>query len=319
MLNLCSCDARVANMYFTTNRRARPGLFPESTAIVLEWRECFFSRRDTGRRGSAARGGHSRSPTIKREAALLVHMLQKMLSAFEAPTTVVAALAWPKFSLSSLLIATRLRRRGIRPTTIIDAGANEGQFAIAMAHVFPDATIHSFEPDPKTYRRLARNVRRYSRVHTHELALGDRRGESQFHVNTDAQVSSLLPASEERKRAFPNARTTGTIVVKTDTLSRFFADLDVAQPVLLKLDVQGYEHRILEGAGGFLPKVDYVLTETAIRPLYVGEVPCGHMTGILENLGFSLDLVADWHHSPRDGTVIELDLLFARGSDREPR
>lgn len=202
----------------------------------------------------------------------------------------------------------------MRPATIIDAGANEGQFAVAVAKLFPEATVHSFEPDPDTFARLVRNVRAFPRVHPHLLALGDKRQQMPFYVDADTQVSSLLPASEKRYRAFPKTRTAKVLTVNVDTLSQFFATDELARPILLKLDVQGYEHLVLDGAGHLLPKIDYVLAETAVRPLYVGEVACQEMVGILADLGFGLELVADWHQSPADGSIVELDLFFSRAS-----
>ena len=187
---------------------------------------------------------------------MLTQTLRKLLNALEVPGSLFAALTWPKFSLSSLLIATRLRRHGIRPATIIDAGANEGQFAVAVAKLFPEATVYSFEPDPDTFTRLVRNVRAFSRVRPHLLALGDKRQQMPFYVDANTQVSSLLRPSEKRLRAFPNTRTEKVLTVNVDTLSEFFATNELARPILLKLDVQGYEHLVLEGAAHLLPKID---------------------------------------------------------------
>ena len=86
-----------------------------------------------------------------------------------------------------------LKQQGIKPKTVIDVGANIGQFAIAAAKLFPNIQIHSFEPLPKTVTLLNKQVRKLKNITVYPLALGDNEGEITFNVNADSRSSSILP------------------------------------------------------------------------------------------------------------------------------
>src|SRR5690349_24000032 len=84
------------------------------------------------------------------------------------PSALRALATWPKFSLTSFRMMTGLARQGILPRTVIDVGANVGQFAIAAAMTFPGATIYSFEPLPEAAVQLEKNVRKLPAVRVYK-------------------------------------------------------------------------------------------------------------------------------------------------------
>jgi len=84
-------------------------------------------------------------------------MSAKIIKAIELALDIpgiYALLTWPKFSLTSYRMVSALKQQGIHPQTIIDVGANVGQFTIASAKLFPKRQIHSFEPLPEAVTLL---------------------------------------------------------------------------------------------------------------------------------------------------------------------
>lgn len=243
-----------------------------------------------------------------------IEQLSKMLSLCEDRRALSALLTWPKFSLESFLVMSRLARQGISPKTILDIGANVGQFAVAAAKMFPDATVYSFEPDPDTVQALRKNVSAIERVKVRELALGEEPGEVVFNVNKNTQVSSILPLHPGRLEAFPDATVTKTINVPLDTLDRVFRNVEMESPILLKIDVQGYEDRVLKGAVELLQRVDYILFEASMKQLYEGERTFVEMIKLMEGFGYVFLRPLNHHVSPLNGEVIEMDVLFRRDS-----
>jgi FkbM family methyltransferase len=191
-------------------------------------------------------------------------------------------------------------------------GANVGQFAVAAAKLFPDARVYSFEPNPEVVPKLRATVYSLPNVTVHEFGLGDANGELEFFVNRDSQVSSFLPLGERRRQAFPDSTVERTTKVQVRTLDSVFTETHVEAPVMLKLDVQGFEDRVLKGGQQALDAVDYVVMETAIAPLYDGEIDIGGAMSMMYNLGYTLRQPLHWHFSPIDGSIIEMDLLFER-------
>ena len=211
-------------------------------------------------------------------------------------------------------MVSRLARQGILPKTVIDVGANAGQFAVASAKLFPNVTVHSFEPNPESVRQLQKNVSRLANVLVYSMALGDQTGEIEFHVNTYSQSSSILPLAQAHKTAFPSAQEKETIRVKLSTLDDALADTMFTPPTLLKLDVQGYEARTLAGASKTLKRIDYVVIETCFQPMYEGESVFRDILAIMEEQGFCFARPIDFAAVQGGGEIVQMDALFIRSS-----
>ncbi len=209
-------------------------------------------------------------------------------------------------------MVSRLAKLGIMPGTIVDVGANVGQFAVATAKIFPGAVVHSYEPAPESYSKLSGLTSRLSNLKTYQLALGEADGEIGFHVNSHAHSSSALTLADAHKSAFPSALEVKTITVKMATLDRVYDGVELASPVFLKLDVQGYEERVLMGAVRFLDRVDYVIAEVYFVPLYIGEKPAQGMITLMGELGFEFAQPVGFLTDPHSGKYLQFDALFVR-------
>ena len=123
--------------------------------------------------------------------------------------------------------------------------------------------------------------------------------------------SSLLPMTEAQAQHFPGTETAGRTVVRTAPLDELVAAERRLRPALLKIDVQGAELDVLNGASGVLEAVDSILVECSFVELYRGQALAGEIIDALHRRGFHLtDLclpVAD-----RSGRVLQADLLFER-------
>lgn len=141
-------------------------------------------------------------------------------------------------------------------------------------------------------------------------AVGDSVGTATFHVNRDPQVSSLLPLGEDRIESFPDSRVIEEITVPVTTLDVLFDGVTLAEPILLKIDVQGFEDRVIAGAGVFLKRVQWVLMEVSFSKLYEGERDFETIVSLLKAHGFRFVRPMNFHISPKTGEIIEMDALF---------
>lgn len=226
-----------------------------------------------------------------------------------------AAFSWPKFSVTSFKMISDLIRQDVLPRTVIDVGANVGQFAIASAKLFPNVVVHSFEPNPECVALLSKHVASLENVSVYPMALGDKEGEVAFHVNSHSHSSSILPLADSHRDAFPDAREVNTIKVKVSTLDTVFAGVELVAPVLLKLDVQGYEAQALRGAVDTLKRVDYVVLEASFKPMYQGEMLFMGIVRLMEGYGFSFLRPVGLLPDPHTGEIIQMDALFRRNPE----
>jgi FkbM family methyltransferase len=217
---------------------------------------------------------------------------------------------WPKFSLTSYMMVAGLARQKILPRTVIDVGANVGQFAVAASKLFPNVVVHSFEPNPECVSLLRRHVEPLGNVLVYPLALGDESGALDFHINSHSHSSSLLPLAENHSLAFPEARELNIIQVEVSTLDKVFCGNELSKPVMLKLDVQGYEAQALRGAIELLSRVDYVILEASFKPMYQGELLFMEIVHMMEGYGFTFLRPVGWLPDPHTGEIIQMDSLF---------
>ena len=227
-----------------------------------------------------------------------------------------AAAKWPVFSRTSYTMVAGLSRQGIRPRTVLDAGANKGQFTIAARNLLRPQRIHAFEPLPAVGEELARNCSRYPEVIVHRMALGATEGEAVLHVNRHSQSSSFLRIQDRHLSAFPDAQELNDVVVNVGRLDEALAGEPLAVPVLLKVDTQGFEADVLAGATGVLEQLDYVVLETSFVPLYEGERLFRQVLTLMEGLSFQFSRPVGALRDPGTGEYLQMDALFERARQR---
>src|SRR3989442_1617823 len=113
--------------------------------------------------------------------ALAARLASTVALLLERPGALLAMLRWPCFSLTSYRMVEDLRRQGVRPRTVIDVGANIGQFALAALELWAPISLHAFEPVEEAHQVLRRHLARYPESHLHPVAVGAEDGVSTFH------------------------------------------------------------------------------------------------------------------------------------------
>ena len=250
----------------------------------------------------------AKSARVRGQVLWLIDALRVMIE----PGAIGALASWPHFSLTSFKLVSDLLRQGIVPATVIDVGANVGQFAVAAAKLFPKARVHSFEPAPDSVDELRSNVSTLANVTIYPIALGESEGSVELHINSHNHSNSILRLAEGHRAAFPDAREIGTVAVKLSTLDEVFRNVELPAPVLLKLDVQGYEAMALRGGKETLKRIDYAVLEASLKPMYEGEVLLLDLVHMMEDFGFDFRRPIGSLANPETGEVLQMDVLFGR-------
>jgi FkbM family methyltransferase len=195
--------------------------------------------------------------------------------------------------------------------TILDVGANIGQFALAATLYFPDAKIYSFEPVPDVFRVLQENINKNPNIQAFNCALGNHQGQIPFHRNEYTRLSSALQIDKNNDNVRYNERMFSTINVSIHKLDEFYAHMDIQHPVLLKIDVQGMELDVLSGGSHFLDKVDFILCEAALEGLYDNQPLFDEIDHFISRLGYKL-IAPLYLNRGKGGRVIEMDVLYQK-------
>ena len=198
--------------------------------------------------------------------------------------------------------------RSLKPRTIIDVGANKGQFSLVARHLFPEARIHAFEPlerEREVYRSVVSGP-----VQMHSVALGMTKGSADFFVASRADSSSLLAPGQAQKSAY-GVDLSSTTRVSVDRLENVIGAEDLVGPVLLKLDVQGAELEVLRGAEQLLARIDAVYCEVSFIELYERQAMAGAIVSFLDSRGLALRGAFNVSVTRQFGPT-QADFLFSR-------
>lgn len=210
----------------------------------------------------------------------------------------------PAGSITSLELVLSVKSHCDIFKTIIDVGANIGQFALASSYIYPEAKIYSFEALPSLNSTLSKNLKQLRRCKIYNLALNSTSQDIQFYECDNSQVSSALKPLANNSRL-------NEIVVHSDRLDNILKTSEIERPSLLKLDVQGFEKEVLKGATGLFNVIDYVLMEVSLIHAYQNEPLFNEMNEFMSLNNFSL--IAPVHFlTNNDYSISQIDALFIR-------
>jgi FkbM family methyltransferase len=241
---------------------------------------------------------------------MLISRLIRVFELLKTEGALRAVTTWPKFSLAAFSMISRMKHAGVLPRTVIDVGANVGQFAVASTRLFENVMVIAIEPDSRVADILRGNLPTGVRENILVTAVGDTIGTAIFHVNRDRQSSSLLPLGPGQLESYPDSTIVEETIVPVTTLDALFANRTLPQPILLKIDVQGFEDRVITGATALLTRVDWVLIEVSFSALYEGNREFDSIVDLMESRGFRFVRPMDFHLSPVTNEIIEMDALF---------
>ena len=204
------------------------------------------------------------------------------------------------------------------PHLIIDIGSHSGWFFHCWKDWCPKAEIHAFEPSIEACEQSLRLYGEDKNLTVNNIGMGEAAGIQDFFVLDKSRVSnSFLP---HNKDTWENIQfETGEVskrLVPVTTLDAYCAEKSISGIYLIKIDVQGYELKVLKGAKNSLSHVDHVFVESAIRPLYHGAPRFTEVVDFLFERGFHLMAMRAWHRG--NHVLMETDMLFRRNDLMPP-
>jgi FkbM family methyltransferase len=213
--------------------------------------------------------------------------------------------------LRSLAAARRHLLKELEIDVVVDVGANAGQYGELLRREGFRGRLVSLEPEPEAYEQLRERAAADGAWTALRVAAAERDGELALNVTRDSRSSSML-ARNDRFADRPGWAPKATEQITGRRLESLADEiLRTDERPYLKLDVQGYERQVIEGAGRALHRFGALELELSLTPLYEGQPLLVDMLPLLAARGFhpvSLEpiLLDD------DGRLIEMDGIFVR-------
>lgn len=197
---------------------------------------------------------------------------------------------------------------------ILDVGANVGQYARERRVWGYAGRILSFEPQSVAHAELSRQAASDPGwTVVPRLALGAASGEVEIELSEESDMSSILPQSDLLRRISPTSEIKGRERVALERLDvAAVPHLGAERRLFLKVDTQGYESRVLDGAAGLMDRIQGVQLELALVGCYEGEPDACAMIGRMKALGFAPHLVFPGYFERRLARQLQVDVVFLR-------
>ncbi len=214
-----------------------------------------------------------------------------------------------RYGMPSLSESLRtLQRTGFSPSFVVDIGAYRGEWTRTAFSVFPNARFLMVEANPEQESYLAKTVADLGeRVSFVRQLLGpETKPDVLFYqVQTGSSVLEELTTFEKQQIRIPMAVLDDLMSAQQYTL-----------PLLLKLDVQGFELEVLKGARETLRQAEVVLLETTLLPYNKGAPSFAEVIAFMNEMDYSAFDITDLLRRQTDGVLFMLDLLFVRKSSK---
>ena len=211
-------------------------------------------------------------------------------------------------------IANRMklvRRKKI--DTLLDIGANSGQYATQMREHGYKGNIVSFEPLKDTFEELKATSIKDNNWLVNNYALGDENVTSLINVSGNSVSSSILNMLPSHLNSAPESKYVDKEKIQIKKLDSIFDSFcGVGNKVMMKIDVQGFEKNVLDGADESLNNIEIIQLEMSIVPLYENETTFIDMINYLDDKSFKLFSLENGYFDPHTGKLLQVDGIFEK-------
>jgi len=197
---------------------------------------------------------------------------------------------------------------------VFDVGANVGNYGRELRASGFKGRIVSFEPRKAAHAALVEKASHDPRwVVAPAMALGNAEGEAEIHIAGNSASSSIREMTRLHEQAAPESRYVGKENIQLRRLDSVFADYvgDSSCP-FLKIDTQGYELEVLDGARSCLERFAGIRAELSLSELYKGQTLWLDFALRLKREGFQLANLFPVFSDYATGRLLQVDGVFFR-------
>jgi len=196
---------------------------------------------------------------------------------------------------------------------ILDVGANNGQYALQIFELGFDGKIISFEPIKSVYNELYNKTSTNKNWEAYNFGLGDKNENNTINISENIVSSSLLDIMPNHIEGAPESKVIKTETIEIKTLDSVYNNIvNEEDQVLLKIDVQGFEKKVIKGALKIMPNIKGIQIEMSLEELYKGEMLFEETISLLSSLGFELHSLENGLYNNDSGKLLQVDGIFFR-------
>ncbi len=200
-----------------------------------------------------------------------------------------------------------IRRRGFLPLSILDIGANKGEWSRVAKSIFPTANCFLIEPQVEMKPFLDKFCQDFPGSSWFLAGAGATIGQLTQTIWDDLAGSSFLPAESDELKKLGKQR-----LVQIITIDSLIEERSISMPQLVKLDIQGFELEALRGAQKLFGNTEVFILETSLFQ-FLDNMPIFHeVIAFMAERGYLAYDFPGFLRRPYDGTLGQVDVCFAK-------
>lgn len=248
-------------------------------------------------------------------------ILKKILAYFGLQITRIKCHSVEKEMLTDAFTMQKYLTKDVNhKLTIFDIGAYDGGTALAYKKNFPNSKIYSFEPFPDSFAKLVKSTSQYKDIIATNKGVGNKKGVAKFNSNKYALTNSLLDTHELGNETWGEGllNTEKSIEVELTTIDEFVETNNIKKIDILKMDVQGAEYMVMEGAKKTIEQgqINMIYTEIITVPTYKGQLHFDEMIKLMRAFGFTLFNLYNLSLS-NEGELRQVDAIFLKSTPQK--
>lgn len=198
-------------------------------------------------------------------------------------------------------------------SVVLDVGANIGQYGSELRSIGYKGKIISFEPTKDAYIKLSSLSKKDKNWTTLNHSLGEFDGDSEINISKNSVSSSILNSLPQLIESAPNSKYVAKEKISVKKLDTIFRNLQLDNDTIyLKIDTQGYENMVLNGALDSLKKIKIIQIEMSLIQTYESTLSFEQMIEKLTALGFKLISIESGYYDKKTGNLLEVDGVFIK-------
>ncbi len=194
---------------------------------------------------------------------------------------------------------------------LLDVGANTGQYAAQARALDYKKNIVSFEPAIEAFKKLSlksANDPHWEVLHT---GIGAHKSIAEINISGNSYSSSILEMLPAHLETAPESKYISKETIQLDTIDNFLAARkDQSKNIFLKIDTQGYEWQVLQGALNSLEFISCIQLEMSLVELYKSEKKFLEITQFLIAAGFEIFTLEPEFYNKKTGQLLQIDGIF---------
>jgi FkbM family methyltransferase len=202
----------------------------------------------------------------------------------------------------------------IKAKYVFDIGANKGQFAKELKSVGYNDVIISFEPLSKAHKKLTIAAKKNHNWIVHpQCAVGNENREIEINESENSVSSSILPILNSHTDAAADSKYINKTLVQCIKLDSVIDEyIQGDQKYFIKIDTQGFEWQVIEGADKAISNAEGVMVELSLIPLYENQHLWNEIIDILKNRGFEIWSIHEGFTDDNNGRTLQIDAIFLK-------